>query len=66
MCFKRYRSSTLKLRFRRGCVANSGDIYEVLGPLNVVRSDIRERGLAKGGFYGLPELFLAEATEHGR
>jgi hypothetical protein len=60
------RSCTLKLGFRRGCVANSCDINKVFGPLNILRSDIWERSLADGLFHCLLYLFLAKSTEHGR
>jgi hypothetical protein len=60
------RGCTLKLGFWRRGMADGGDINKVFGPLNILRSDIWERSLAHGLFNGLPYLFLAEGTEHGR
>jgi hypothetical protein len=56
----------LKWGFWRRRVADSGDIDKVFGPLNILGSDIWERSLAERLFDGLLDLFLAEATEHGR
>jgi hypothetical protein len=47
-------------------VANSSDIDKVFRPLDVLGSDVWERGFAKGRFDGLLDLFLAKGAEHGR
>jgi hypothetical protein len=47
-------------------VANGSDIDKVFRPLNILGSDVRERGFAEGRFNGLLYWFLAKAAEHGR
>ena len=54
------------LRFRRRGVANSGNIDEVLRPLDVLRGDVGEGGPASGDFDRLLDRLLSKTTEHGR
>lgn len=47
-------------------MTNGSDVYKVLGPLNVLRGDVREGPLANGHCDRLLYGFLAEGTEHER